>query len=107
LVAAGPAGAALLDARMGVVVQRWNMSGRDLSRMVALGDDRVAAVKSNGKCYVWNLTDVRSDRLYVRATTNTVFLEYSCGPLCCGSPQRSEGTETRGQCVTVCWSRKK
>eukprot|EP00750_Incisomonas_marina_P019690 INCI3606.1.p1 GENE.INCI3606.1~~INCI3606.1.p1 ORF type:complete len:1636 (+),score=231.76 INCI3606.1:1946-6853(+) len=64
VVAAGSAGAALLDARLGLVVQRWTMSGRDLSRMVAFGDDRVAAVKSNGKCYIWNVRDTFCGQLY-------------------------------------------
>lgn len=52
------------DACAGLVVQRWTMSGRDLSRMVAFGDDRVAAVKSNGKCYIWNVRDTYCGQLY-------------------------------------------
>ena len=54
----------MLNAREGLVVQRWTMSGRDLSRMVAFGDDRVAAVKSNGKCYIWNVRDTFCGQLY-------------------------------------------
>ena len=77
IIAAGVAGAAMLDARMGIVVQTWNLPQHDLCRLVSLDDASVVAVKTNGKGYVWNITDSHCDSIY----RDELFSDSSSSPM--------------------------